>query len=626
MDNRLTYSWIILSLFLSTNGTIRISSFIVSPNKFNITCQWTDFTTNVIFLRQTQIYPSASGEHSRFYNVLQVKNPASECHVQTSLPVACVCIKSSAASCIINNSLEEHIIVQWKCAIVLNETLTESNITTLTKYKPAKITTFQVNAFQGVSNVTLKENSTAMLTCISEGFPIPEIGLIKGETLAIGVSIVQSEISIKGQLNKTFINVNRQMTGKYTCVASNIHGQSEQSLYLNILYPPSVIRTENVYITEGESINITCKYEPGNPPETAVQWIKADVIYSNKTLLYQRVARTDAGIYTCIATNTYDNGHTNFTGVDSQRFILHVLYQPIVQRFSLEQFDDNLNVTVSENDNVVFNCVAEGFPSPDMRLLKDSVKLAEFNGKSQGNTTTRLWHEMPSVGRHDMGQYTCEASNTIGLGGKKMFLNVLFPASRKIPIQNVSNNRNEANIYLGGEVTFSFSALANPLPTSAEYVWHKCSDTNICTEIANSSRSYIETYRDFSNLTVVNITESDYGMYILQVGNGIGKPHMEVYFLKRLSSFPTKPITSVSHIGLISAGLSVVFILVVIFVVACVCLHLRRQKTIGKKRRISVCCSINPLLQRHYRATSFSALGSVGCSRRGYCSVFFIAC
>ncbi|KAH3866378.1 hypothetical protein DPMN_029441 [Dreissena polymorpha] len=234
-----------------------------------------------------------------------------------------------------------------------------------------------------------------------------------------------SKISIKGQLNKTFINVNRQMTGKYTCVASNIHGQSEQSLYLNILYPPSVIRTENVYITEGESINITCKYEPGNPPETAVQWIKADVIYSNKTLLYQRVARTDAGIYTCIATNTYDNGHTNFTGVDSQRFILHVLYQPIVQRFSLEQFDDNLNVTVSENDNVVFNCVAEGFPSPDMRLLKDSVKLAEFN-----------------------------------------------------------------------------------------------------------------------------------------VGNGIGKPHMEVYFLKRLSSFPTKPITSVSHIGLISAGLSVVFILV----------------------------------------------------------------
>ncbi|XP_052264276.1 hemicentin-1-like isoform X1 [Dreissena polymorpha] len=421
-----------------------------------------------------------------------------------------------------------------------------------------------------------------MLTCISEGFPIPEIGLIKGETLAIGVSIVQSEISIKGQLNKTFINVNRQMTGKYTCVASNIHGQSEQSLYLNILYPPSVIRTENVYITEGESINITCKYEPGNPPETAVQWIKAGVIYSNKTLLYQRVARTDAGIYTCIAANTYDNGHTNFTGVDYQRFILHVLYQPIVQRFSLEQFDDNLNVTVSENDNVVFNCVAEGFPSPDMRLLKDSVKLAEFNGKSQGNTTTRLWHEMPSVGRHDMGQYTCEASNTIGLGGKKMFFNVLFPASRKIPIQDVSNNRNEANIYLGGEITFSFSALANPLPTSAEYVWHKCSDTNICTEIANSSRSYIETYRDFSNLTVVNITESDYGMYILQVGNGIGKPHTEVYFLKRLSSFPTKPITSVSHIGLISAGLSVVFILVVIFVVACVHRHLRRRKTIGK--------------------------------------------
>ncbi|KAH3866336.1 hypothetical protein DPMN_029398 [Dreissena polymorpha] len=460
--------------------------------------------------------------------------------------------------------------------------MTESNITTLKTYEPAKITAFQVDAFEGVSNVALKENSTAMLTCISEGFPTPEISLIKGETLAFGVSIVQSEISIRGQLNKTFTNVNRQMTGKYACVASNKHGQSAQSLYLNILYPPSVIRTDNLYIKEGESLNITCTYEPGNPPETAVQWLKAGIIYSNKTLLYQSVARTDAGIYSCIATNTYDNEHTNFTGVDSKQFILHVLYQPIVQRFSLEQFDDNLNVTVSENDSVVFNCIAEGFPSPDMRLLKDSVKLAEFNGKSQGNTTTRLRHAMPSAGRQDMGQYTCVASNTIGLGGKEMFLNVLFPASRKIPIKDFSNNGNEANIYLGGEVTFSFSALANPLPTSAEYVWHKCSDTNICTIIANSSRSYIETYREISNLTVVNITESDYGMYILQVGNGIGKPHTEVYFLKRLSSLPIKPITSVSHIGLISAGLSVVFILIVIFVVACVHRHLRRRETIGQ--------------------------------------------
>ena len=89
--------------------------------------------------------------------------------------------------------------------------------------------------------------------------------------------------------------------------------------------PPSVIRTDNVYINEGEGLNITCKYEPGNPPETAVHWKKEGIIYSNKTLLYPRVARTDAGNYSCIATNTYDNGHTNFTGVDSQRFILHVL-------------------------------------------------------------------------------------------------------------------------------------------------------------------------------------------------------------------------------------------------------------------------------------------------------------
>ncbi|XP_052264249.1 contactin-1-like [Dreissena polymorpha] len=480
MDNRLTYSWIILSVLISTKGTIRISSYIVAHNKFNITCQWTGLATDVIFYRQTQTlaYPSAGGEHSRVDNVLQVTDPENECHIQSSLIVACVCIKYSAVSCIINNTLEEQLIVQWKCAIYINGDRIFSNITSLKTYEPAKITTFQVDAFQGVSHVTLKENNTAMLTCISEGFPIPEISL-KRDTLAFGASIVQSEISIRGQLNKTFTNVSRQMTGKYTCVASNEHGQSEQSLYLNILYPPSVIRTDNVYINEGEGLNITCKYEPGNPPETAVHWKKEGIIYSNKTLLYPRVARTDAGNYSCIATNTYDNGHTNFTGVDSQRFILHVL----------------------------------------------------------------------------------------------------FPVSRKIPVTDFSNYGNEANIYLGGEVTFSFSALANPLPTSAEYVWHKCSDTN-CTEIANSSRSYIETYRDFSNLTVVNITESDYGMYILQVGNGIGKPHTEVYFLKRLSSLPTKPMTNMTVIGLL-AGLSGALILVIIFVLAeYVHRHLTRTETI----------------------------------------------
>ncbi|XP_052265697.1 hemicentin-1-like [Dreissena polymorpha] len=577
-------SWIILLKLASTTRDINITSTMISPTTFNVTCYWKGSTPNmIIFFRHTGTLSNSDlrEENVEFYYFLQINNTDRVCDVKSSLTSECTCALDHAVRCIIHINLVDQHIEHWKCAIPVDESLAYSNILNVTHREPAKIKSFKVDFSASVFNATLIENTNASLRCNAVGYPKPNISMYKDDQATVGKYEVRSENNITSELDYKLTPALRNHSGKYACVASNKHGKNQQELYVNVLYPPVVVRLEDELIKEGEILNKSCIYQCGNPQETQVRWTKAGSFLSHGVFLIKKVARTDAGIYTCSAINRYEQGQTNFTGVDSQQFNMHVLYQPLVHTFFVESYNDTSNVTIYENDSVIFHCVGEGLPPPEMRLLKDSITLDDCDNERQINMSTRLRCVIKSAGITDNGKYACFASNTIGLGGRELTLNILYPVRRDLTQTSDTSNGNQLTGHIDGNVPFTFFAIANPLPTISEITLQKCTDTSPCTEITTSSRVYIDTNGKNISLKIANITESDYGMYILQVGNGVGKRHTEVYYLKRPIVQLSEANPSVKLIVIFSAGASASVIIAIVVVVVCVYRHYIKTASMG---------------------------------------------
>ncbi|XP_052268814.1 hemicentin-2-like [Dreissena polymorpha] len=436
---------------------------------------------------------------------------------------------------------------------------------------------FHVDTFEGLSNITLEDNDTAIMQCIAEGFPTPRLSLIKDNSTLDAFNEV-SEGLTKSHLTFKITFALGHDSGTYTCIASNTHGQSRRYVHVQILKPPTVMSIDDAYINEGDSLNKSCIYHTGFPPETDIQWTKDETVVSNGTLWILKVARTDAGIYTCRATNTHTRGRSNFTGCDWEQFKLHVLYQPFVQKFSVESFGEVKNVTLLENTTVEFHCIGEGFPPPDLRLVNSNLNMDISTGMSSESTTTSLRHILAPAQCKYLGKYTCIASNKIGLGGMDLFLNILCPVRRNPAVSKTEDDNNIAFRNIGDAVTFAFEAQANPTPGRSDISLKKCTDSNPCTEITNDSNIHITTNGTRITLYLGNVSESDYGIYVLQVDNGIGKPHTEVYILKRprLSEDATQSVI-LSYI--IIAGISIFVFLAIPVVVFCVCTKFNRSNS-----------------------------------------------
>ena len=75
-------------------------------------------------------------------------------------------------------------------------------------------------------------------------------------------------------------------------------------LFIYLLVRPKVdISVEPDRITEGESVNLTCKVEAGRP-EPQITWLKNNTLKGNSlSLFFTEITKEDEGWYTCTAEN-----------------------------------------------------------------------------------------------------------------------------------------------------------------------------------------------------------------------------------------------------------------------------------------------------------------------------------
>ncbi|KAF7665144.1 hypothetical protein LDENG_00154070 [Lucifuga dentata] len=184
-----------------------------------------------------------------------------------------------------------------------------------------------------LKNVTAVEGSAAMISCMAEGEPLPDISWRRasdGQTFVDGDKSHNGRFEVRGHHGKSVLTISGvRLTdlGRFDCEALSRIGGHQKSMFLDIEYIPKFLTNHTIYYSwEGNPINISCDVM-SNPPATML-WRRERFTISAEGTANTRIhsaegksvlevtpmSDRDFGRYNCTARNNI--------GVRYQEFIL----------------------------------------------------------------------------------------------------------------------------------------------------------------------------------------------------------------------------------------------------------------------------------------------------------------
>ncbi|KAG7239321.1 hypothetical protein INR49_029286, partial [Caranx melampygus] len=184
-----------------------------------------------------------------------------------------------------------------------------------------------------LKNVTAVEGSAAMISCVAEGEPLPDISWRRasdGQTFVDGDKSQDGRFEVRGRHGKSVLaisGVRLADLGRFDCEALSRIGGHQKSMFLDIEYIPKFLTNHTIYYSwEGNPVNISCDVM-SNPPATML-WRRERFTISAEGTANTRVhsaegksvlevtpmSDRDFGRYNCTARNNI--------GVRYQEFIL----------------------------------------------------------------------------------------------------------------------------------------------------------------------------------------------------------------------------------------------------------------------------------------------------------------
>ncbi|XP_068759026.1 neuroglian-like isoform X2 [Montipora capricornis] len=269
------------------------------------------------------------------------------------------------------------------------------------------------------SDQTVMEEDQVMFNCSATGNPVPNITWIK-DWKTVGEGDVFSFEATRGH------------SGKYRCLADNgIEKNIETSFLFNVQYLPTLdSKPSNQTVMEGDKATLHCN-ATGNPAPS-VRWIKNGKTVGNEDLLSFVTKRNDSGKYWCLAEN----------GLSS--FVTAMAYLDV--QFGPELVETPSHQTITEGNQITFQCQGVGNPAPEINWIKDGERMGE------GETLT-----VDGL-RNDSGEYWCVAGNGLGdTANASASLDVQFaPSFTIVP--------SDQTVMEEDQVMFNCSATGNPVP------------------------------------------------------------------------------------------------------------------------------------------------------------------
>uniref|UniRef100_A0A8C4IH83 Inactive tyrosine-protein kinase 7 n=1 Tax=Dicentrarchus labrax TaxID=13489 RepID=A0A8C4IH83_DICLA len=250
----------------------------------------------------------------------------------------------------------------------------------------------------------LEEGKPGYLHCHAQANPEPEVTWLRNN-----IRITQEDSRFKlfrnGSLRINNVEVyDGQMYGCETkTVGGRLSGQARVIVLEKLKFTPTPQPSQCLELDN--EIIIQCSAKGREPP--TIRWTKADggelpprVEQRNGQLHFTKVTRSDAGNYTCIASNS----------LQGEIRALVTLTVAVYIRFKVEPE----NTTVYQGHTAILHCQATGDPEPHIHwMVKDKTLDISKNRRFQKLPNGSL--VITDVTTDDTGRYTCVAGNSCSI-------------------------------------------------------------------------------------------------------------------------------------------------------------------------------------------------------------------
>uniref|UniRef100_A0A1A8KU06 Inactive tyrosine-protein kinase 7 n=1 Tax=Nothobranchius kuhntae TaxID=321403 RepID=A0A1A8KU06_NOTKU len=250
----------------------------------------------------------------------------------------------------------------------------------------------------------LEEGRPGYLHCHAQANPQPEVTWLRNN-----MKITPEDSRFKLFPNGTLRinNVEVYDAHMYGCEAKTVGGWLSGSARVNVLeklkFTPTPQPSQCLELDE--EITIQCSAKGRESP--TIRWTKADggelpphVEQRNGQLHFTKVTRSDAGNYTCIASNS----------LQGEIRALVTLTVAVYIRFKVEPE----STTVYQGHTAVLHCQATGDPEPHIHwMIKDKALDISRNRRFQKMPNGSLI--ITDVTTEDTGRYTCVAGNSCSI-------------------------------------------------------------------------------------------------------------------------------------------------------------------------------------------------------------------
>ncbi|XP_070532919.1 hemicentin-1-like [Ptychodera flava] len=359
--------------------------------------------------------------------------------------------------------------------------------------------------------VNTNRGNTLTLTCeILIGNPPPTISWLK-DNVPVDFNLINfMEQADDGSL--VIKDVQLSDAGVYTCLASNIAGESKFDTKVSVNVPPTIGDSLDRYTAKQyTSVRLECLVE--GKPRPSVLWEKDDqmissndphfIISDSGSLLIPRVHARDRGVYKCLVSNT--------AGIASKNITLHVQVPPSVT-------DSGREISVTLGETVELPCKVDSLPPPTFSWKRNGVDISKNDIHylllgSGSLQITRARYE-------DSAIFTCVATNIVG--------NVTIDVPVKVNVPPViSPGPTDIVAVLGNPTIVPCESLGDPTPT---VTWTRNGrDVNVLSE------GYL--LLESGSLQISSVLRADGGVYKCKVTNVAGSD--EIYITLIVNEPPT---------------------------------------------------------------------------------------
>ncbi|XP_052058072.1 hemicentin-1-like isoform X3 [Mytilus californianus] len=369
--------------------------------------------------------------------------------------------------------------------------------------------------------------------------------------------------STTGTPSLTIFNAAQSDVGTYTCFATNSIGTGQSTttqLSVTGTVPTVIIQQPTYSVTTGNSITLVCTVT-SNLAVNSVYWQRniggtvttitstnTNNKYSGSTisqpsLTIFNAAQSDAGVYTCFATNSVGTGQSTTTSLSVTGSI------PVVNILQ-----PNYNVVIG--NTVTLECTVSANPfqtSVVWQKIQNGVTSNVNTGlvtKYTGATVNTPSLTISNTDTTDSANYVCTATNSVGTGTSSQ---TSLSVTGSIPVVQIQQSSYSVN--LAQTVTLVCTVTANPTHTTVQ--WQR-TQNGVTTNIGVGSGKYSGGTVNSPSLSINNADLNDIGQYVCSATNIVGTGSSTATTLNVVGDPPTVVIQQPSYNVLVGNTITLV--------------------------------------------------------------------